>query len=75
METARSAAGRRKARKFRKHKQAAAMSLFVACLDLLAYVPLVWHSEPSILILIRKSELGNMITGAGKGGCFRGKGR
>jgi hypothetical protein len=25
---------------------------FVACLALFAYVPLVWHSEPSILILI-----------------------
>jgi hypothetical protein len=28
--------------------------LFVACLALFAYVPLVWHSEPSILILILK---------------------
>jgi hypothetical protein len=31
------------------HKQ---LSIFVACLALFAYVPLVWHSEPSILILI-----------------------
>jgi hypothetical protein len=48
MEAARSAAGQRKARKFRKHKQ---LSFFVACLAVFAYVPFVWHSEPSILIL------------------------
>jgi ATP/ADP translocase len=41
METAQSAAGRRKARKFRKYKQ---LSFFVACFALFTY--LVWHSEP-----------------------------
>jgi hypothetical protein len=50
METARSAAGRREARWFRKHKQAAALSFFVvACFALFAYVPLAGHSEPSDL--------------------------
>jgi hypothetical protein len=45
METARSAAGQRKARQFRKYKQAAALSIFIAFLALFACVPLVWHSE------------------------------
>jgi hypothetical protein len=38
METVRSAAGRRKARKIRKHKKAAALSFVVACLALFAYM-------------------------------------
>jgi hypothetical protein len=29
---------------------------FVACLAVFAYVPLIWHSEPSILILILMSK-------------------
>jgi hypothetical protein len=52
METARSAAGQRNASLIKKHKQAAALSIFVAYFALFEYVPLAWHSEPSILILI-----------------------
>jgi hypothetical protein len=49
---AQSAAGRGKARWFRKHEQAAALSFFIACLAPFAYVLSAWHSEPSIVILI-----------------------
>jgi hypothetical protein len=53
METARSAAGRRKARQFRKHTQAVALPFFVASLALFPYLPLAWHSELNILISIK----------------------
>jgi hypothetical protein len=62
METDRSAAYRRIARYFRKHKQVAASS-FVACLALFAYVPFVWHSEPinwlenSLLVITKLTSL------------------
>jgi hypothetical protein len=44
------------------HKQAAALFFFVARLALFAYVPLVWHSEPSILILISTNLKINNLT-------------
>jgi hypothetical protein len=53
-----------------KHKQAAALSIFVACLALFAYVPLVRHSEPSISCIL------NCVKGhsAVETGVFRGNG-
>jgi hypothetical protein len=56
-ETARSAAGRRKARKLGKQKQATALSFFVVCLAVFAYVPLVWHSEPSNSTRLKVDEV------------------
>jgi hypothetical protein len=40
---------RRKARWFKKHKQAAALSFFLPALALFAFILLTWHSEASIL--------------------------
>jgi hypothetical protein len=40
-----------------KHKQAAALSFFFACLAFFEYMPLVWHWEASNLISTRKQGL------------------
>jgi ABC-type uncharacterized transport system permease subunit len=53
----------KKARKFRKHKQAAALSFFVACLALIVYVPFVWYFGNSTLAFYFKS--GSLIFGIG----------
>jgi hypothetical protein len=57
METAWSAADRRKARLFKKYKHAAALLFFIACSALFAYMSLVWHSKPSNLTCLESTSL------------------
>jgi hypothetical protein len=57
MEIAQSAAGRRNARKVRKHKRAAAFSFFLLpAMSLSVYMPLAWHSEVSLDLKSKSRE-------------------